>query len=347
MAEVEFKIVAKAPKNEEKEEELVQVEFNRYLLDTDRKLKYRSRKSEFKPPLHWGQRKLLLSEIEFLTLYGHLSNTVLYVGAADGKHIAYLAELFPEHKFLLYDPNKFDECLYKVSSIKIFKQFFTDDDVQQYANQNILFISDIRNMPDDYVKKFSLNEDDMNDDIESNVKEDMEMQRGWYEKMLPKAAMFKFRLPYTPGKTEYFAGDILYQAWAPPTSTETRMILDTEKLYSPETKQFKIKTYDNTDYESILYRFNKCTRIQIFPELFKNCYTKGIYKSYDLVSEYHIISNYLTKYKKCDISNLETNICKITDEISKNLGKDFTEKYEEKKKLHNSNLKKFNAKYHK
>lgn len=34
--------------------------------------------------IHWGQRKLLLSEIEFLTLYGEDGMWVVYAGAAPG-----------------------------------------------------------------------------------------------------------------------------------------------------------------------------------------------------------------------------------------------------------------------
>src|SRR6185312_13213560 len=42
---------------------------------------------------HWGQRKLLLSEILFLTRWGHLGKTVVYAGAAPGSHIPYLSTL--------------------------------------------------------------------------------------------------------------------------------------------------------------------------------------------------------------------------------------------------------------
>ena len=45
--------------------------------------------------LHWGQRKLLLSEIEFLTLYAAPGDLVLYAGAAPGGHIPYLARPLP------------------------------------------------------------------------------------------------------------------------------------------------------------------------------------------------------------------------------------------------------------
>jgi hypothetical protein len=329
MADIDFQYINKPAKTEEKKEESILVDFNRKIDQYSRKLPYRSRKLEFKLPIHWGQRKLLLSEIEFLTKYGELSNTVLYVGAADGKHIAYLSSLFPKHKFFLYDPSPFDPCLKDVENIKLFSQLFTDEDIKSYES-GILFISDIRNMPENYVKKFS-EEDEMNDDIESNVKEDMDLQKRWVETLKPSAAMLKFRLPYTSGITEYFTGDIYFQAWAPPTSTETRIILDLQNGIP------KMREYDNTEYESILYRFNRCTRIQPF-DLYPHCHQK-IAKSYDLVAEYYILHQYLVNIKKKDESLIELLIQNMSDEISDNLGKTFAQKFEEKVKIHNNNLK--------
>jgi hypothetical protein len=48
-----------------------------------------------------------MSELWFLTLYGDLSLTVVYAGAAPGTHTCYLAKLFPKHYFILIDPSKF------------------------------------------------------------------------------------------------------------------------------------------------------------------------------------------------------------------------------------------------
>ena len=51
-----------------------------------------------------GQRKLLVSEINFLTNYSHLSNTVLYIGASPGIHLNTLIKLFPNIKnWIFYD----------------------------------------------------------------------------------------------------------------------------------------------------------------------------------------------------------------------------------------------------
>ena len=54
-----------------------------------------------------AQRKLLLSEIEFLTMYAEPEDTMVYAGAAPGNHTEYLSSLFPLVNMVLVDPNKF------------------------------------------------------------------------------------------------------------------------------------------------------------------------------------------------------------------------------------------------
>jgi hypothetical protein len=69
---------------------------------------------------HWGQRKLLLSEIEFLSLFIPQLRArspppkrivVVYAGAAPGTHIPYLFDLFDNRtgdlQFALFDPAYF------------------------------------------------------------------------------------------------------------------------------------------------------------------------------------------------------------------------------------------------
>lgn len=71
------------------------------------------------------------------------SFTCLYVGAADGKHINIYSKLFPKIKFILYDPRPF--MIKESKNIKIFQQFFTDQDCRKYKGIDA-FISDIRTM---------------------------------------------------------------------------------------------------------------------------------------------------------------------------------------------------------
>lgn len=56
-------------------------ESDRILTDDSPRLPYRRRNMEGKSALHWGQRKLLISEIEFLTRFGEDGCCVVYAGA--------------------------------------------------------------------------------------------------------------------------------------------------------------------------------------------------------------------------------------------------------------------------
>lgn len=96
---------------------------------------YRSRNNEVKSAVHWGQRKLILSEIQFFSLCAKpgTSYHVIYVGAAPGTHISFLAKLLEyKHSWELIDPGKFDrEALDnrvkgKDSGITIRNEFFSN-----------------------------------------------------------------------------------------------------------------------------------------------------------------------------------------------------------------------------
>ena len=102
------------------------IEFNRLLLPDAPGQEYRQRQGESKTMIHWGQRKLLLSEIEFLTKFSVPGATVLYAGAAPGTHTLYLIELFPELKFVLVDPAPFSNKLKEGPQCLLRQEFFTD-----------------------------------------------------------------------------------------------------------------------------------------------------------------------------------------------------------------------------
>ena len=61
--------------------------------------------------VHWGQLKLLGTEILFLiSVYDeniHNNPVVVYSGAAAGHHIEIMKKLFSKIKWILYDPCKF------------------------------------------------------------------------------------------------------------------------------------------------------------------------------------------------------------------------------------------------
>jgi hypothetical protein len=89
-----------------------------YTIDTCYKKKL---ESPTQKALHWGQRKLLLSEIDFINRAAYdmgvdvfKSNpiTILYPGAAHGDHLMILMELYPNIRLYLWDPAKYNPVLY-------------------------------------------------------------------------------------------------------------------------------------------------------------------------------------------------------------------------------------------
>jgi hypothetical protein len=301
--------------------------------------KYVSRKKEIIPALHWGQRKLLLTEIEFLTNYlsdntDLKKNTyVIYAGSAPGTHIEYLSKLFPDMYFMLYDPRQFSPKLNKNPYINTYEQFFTDDTANEWVSdkhpdKNILFISDIRTGSTDMEIK----------DFERCVKLDNENQMTWYNIINPKKSMFKFRLPYDSDEiTQYLNGQMFLQPYAPTTSTETRLIVD---------EKSKITSYDDRIYEEQMFYFNKYTRNQTYDNLLTNESEKnknGISNNFDGASEVCILEKYLNYTGLSKISDIKSRIIEMVGEISMELSSSRTlyseQPLNDKKKNMLSNLK--------
>lgn len=249
-------------------------------FETAPRLKYQPRdhKKEVRLNIHVGQRKLLLSEIEFLTFYGHLSNTVIYAGAAGGTHIHYLSVLFPDHEFHCWDPAPFR--LERTPRIHLYNEYFTKHTAKQIAEKypkGVLFIGDIRTNATDLKDG-----DDGKWDPEIMI--NMRDQELWISIMKPLMSMIKFRLPYEPGQTEYLDGQIRFQCWAPLNSTETRLI----------TNGSVTRKYDHTQYEEIMYHFNKVTRGNWFeyPTVLQGPQITGLDHCYDCVAEMYILLQY-------------------------------------------------------
>lgn len=196
--------------------------------------------------LHIGQLKLLYSEILFLTKYSADNDLVIYVGAAPGTHTAFLADMFPNLEFHLWDPGRF-EIENRSNITEINKQFFNNEKASRYKNysKNILFISDIRNLEISQSRK-------TNDMRKMNkiVTTDMNNQMDWVKIIRPKCAYLKFRLPFAEGYTPYLSGTIYLQPYSP-ESTEMRLLThDYDNLVN----------YDNVEIEEKMAYFNCCMR---------------------------------------------------------------------------------------
>ena len=283
--------------------------FSRELNNRSRKKKYIKEEINMKN-IHHGQRKLLLSEIEFLTVeYDKWKNKkdiiLLYVGAAEGYHTEMLIKLFPDFEYHLYDKREFYDKLYDNEKVKIFNKYFDDKIAKTYKNKNVIFICDIRSRDIQNKNKKSIKNQN------TIVSQDMIWQQEWYNIIKPLTALFKFRLPWLPGKTKYLDGTIFYQVWQGKHSTETRLI-----------PNGLIKEYDNTAYEERLFYFNTETRRKfysdklVFGDKVKDLKCYG--HSYDSMSEALILYNYLTVIKDVK-TKINFEICKLGREISASL----------------------------
>jgi hypothetical protein len=218
---------------------------------------YYRRSHEPKYVAHWGQRKLLLNEIAFLTLFWNPQQTpqpvIVYVGAAEGDHIPMLLELFPQIKELhLYDPRPFR--ITSSPQIHIYNEYFNDETANRWAHRDdIFFISDIRTA--DY--------ETMNEmENEHTILKDMRDQQRWVKIIQPVQAHLKFRLPYCDKvdssllQVDYLRGHILLQPWVGPTSTEARLV----PYRDPQTNTFTEMTWDAQTYEEQLFYHNTVLR---------------------------------------------------------------------------------------
>jgi hypothetical protein len=192
---------------------------------------------------HLGQRKLLISEIDFLTQFNGLADTVVYAGAGPGSHIVVLAKLFPQKMFYLWDPRPFDPSLEAINNISLNQDYFTDKVaeglIKKKSFKRLLFISDIRTTSHD------------RHEFEKEVLHNLKQQRGWCEILKPQMASLKFRLPFDcTDKIPYYTGEIRLQPWVGIDSAETRLWTDCQTE----------KDYDCSAYEQKMFHYNSSLR---------------------------------------------------------------------------------------
>ena len=266
------------------EKETNQFEPSMIILDfnKDKKIDY-FEGSEVKKVLFvvWGQMKLLVGDIYFLTVECKLKATdeftYVIAGSYTGEHYSILMYMYPNMTLHLWDP-KFKQVhidKYKKIAISLIsededpkremkrfsKQFkingidesfenssgmFTEGIAKKYSKMNVYFASDVRTAK-------GINPS------EKEIIQDMKMQAEWVKTMQPIKSCLKFILPYvTPGITEkdagttkYLKGKIFKQIFTSRISTECRLIPDSD---------YKETTYNNKAYESIMFYYNRNVR---------------------------------------------------------------------------------------
>ncbi|KAF4672039.1 Serine/threonine-protein kinase PRP4 [Perkinsus chesapeaki] len=271
-------------------------------IDLSKRRVYHRREHEEKSTLHWGQRKLLLAELEFLMTYASnkAAAVVVYVGAGPGDHIPLLIRLINAYRhhndmsplsFELYDTTPFVETLRKMAeedpgTLRLFQEKFNLDRANSHRYKDsttpVLLMSDIRS-GNWQGQTFQQNE--------KMVMADMSSQLDWWKAMRPQKALMKFRLPYTEGKVRYASGSVNYPIWGAQTTTEARLTI--------ETPDAPIIEYDNQEFGEAMAYFNTVLRTAVYdrPPHLKGpdqpLLDAGLCRCYDCTAEVRILSAYL------------------------------------------------------
>jgi len=313
------------------------------IYDEDKpKIPYRRHPEETRGVIHWGQRKLFLAEVFFLSeclASGFEGKKVIYIGAADGQHIPFLSKLFPFLEFDLWDPAPFAPSVVeygkKTGKIILHNDLFTSSDAKRLRSINegndILFISDIRS------REISSEEDQTA--FFEGKENDMQLQIDSIRTLTPWAASLKFSPLYDNGETIFPSGRIVYQAWAPKSSTETRLwcFKDENPGYQDEMKIF------NRPYEQVFYFQNNVFRYTEIPTgSFPGANVLIVENTYDLWHEVEVWNMYLNNYLVTGSSVLteeeKTNLTKdrkkivgkLIQRLSQELGKEFLQQFIQK-----------------
>jgi hypothetical protein len=191
--------------------------------------------------LHIGQRKLLLSEVQFLT--NNTQKYCIYPGSAPSHKTHFLANLFPDVKLILIDPNIFEIKL--VDNGDLFRKRKHPDIIMLYngfPTKSLTYgtntlpekmtkseISDMLSYIENSNHKIYIIEDYMTDnlalilkqlgkcnfisDIRSNVTNtspvdfdiiwNRSMVHNWINILQPEISMVKFRIPYYNSKEDF------------------------------------------------------------------------------------------------------------------------------------------------
>lgn len=287
---------------------------DQFVLPANPRKEYVPHSAKERTSVHWGQRKLILSEIQFFTLFWDPSKIpkpiCVYAGAASGAHIPLLSTMFPALTFECYDPRPF--AIKGTERIKLHRQFFTNETAQQWSNRpDVFFISDIRSADyeqneEEWKKKaphLKMTEEEAlargQKKTETQVWDDMKAQETWVMIMNPAQALLKFRLPYPlDGQdriVDYLNGYVMVQAYPSSTSTETRLVPTRD-----ESGCYHKRSWSILAYEQQLCWHNAIRRETI---RYKNPFTNDdepidgadLINDYDSCLETFILSKYLAK----------------------------------------------------
>lgn len=304
---------------------------DQYLYPDDKETEYNPGRLGYTQAIHWGQRKLALTLIQFLNLYMDRTEnnqyTVVYAGAATGTNIGFVARMYPSVEWHLYDPLRFS--IKEASNIKIYTGnggWFDDNVAKEWGKASekglkILFVSDIRSIDTQNADKKGYTVEN----VERGVWKDMQNQEKWVRLIKPVAAHLKFRLPYPGNKFDddidhtknmapYMAGIVYLQSRIGVKSAESRLVVTPQNPNDPPNEwKYPSMQWDFKKYEQQMYHHNTSRRAYINyynpigialndDDIKKdNLDNPELLNSWDDMMEYMILNDYLVIHNVKDI----------------------------------------------
>lgn len=249
------------------------------LEDPSKRLKYTRDHGETAKNVHYGQLKLLLSEMYLLSFYREElpeSYVLIYAGSSPGYHIPILVEKLPEIS-LCYciDPNP--TPLTTNGKFIVRQEYFTNDLaeelLQRHANDYLVFISDIRNEDESAVQKRVLKKATPEKkrmyrdkkvfsrivarEMDLSIWENMKQQQDWMYIMRPEISLLKFRLPWSSlegvvenNEVSYNDGVLTFQPFMTQRGTEAKLVVKKDEIGN-------MKLYNITHYEEVFSFHNR------------------------------------------------------------------------------------------
>jgi hypothetical protein len=317
-------------------------------FETDITMSYSKGHKVTKGGIHWGQRKLLLSEIDFFTHFLKRGEKAVayYIGAAPFDHGRILLEMFPDLTFVLCDPRDVwsDELRQEANRSHprvIIECGWVDEEhiknlISEVATEGrgtfkvetirkatkVFFVSDIRSTSTLEVGTID-NEVKVHDDM--LLQQKLAQQFGDAMTAIGKqfAASFKFRMPFFDeiGGSDYsYLGGILKtQPWSRPKSTELRL------WWTPEDGQI---TYNKKKLEDIMMYHNSVLR----DATFGSTGMVGYCECHDCHYEIQIMSSYIAKFVPPTGLQLEDSLKGYVSLFNNVLGKTLADHAESNRK---------------
>jgi hypothetical protein len=233
-------------------------------------------------PLHWGQRKLALMELYFLSRCSlpDVSVDIVYAGASNGLHLVFLFDEFTKANWYLYGIDPFHPLVHQAAvnnprihlyegethgyfCVDVCNRITTTRSLQQQTTMQprrpLLFISDART---------SIGADPTNahERYDQRVRMDMKDQLRWAKQLQPDFSLLKFRLPcHCPRHSNvpltcYPPGDLFLFPWSPGPSTELRLLCS--KLQLQESVVYDSKSVlAKVDYHHLFLRSHETSKL--------------------------------------------------------------------------------------